>query len=73
MLGEKDYGRGDWMSRRNLVVGLGFFILALAIGALLMYRATHSGHMGIGLVRSFKLTVLMLASLAAAIYNFKQV
>ena len=36
------------MKKRNLWLGLGWFVLALAIGAVLMYRFTHSGHMGIG-------------------------
>lgn len=60
------------MKKRNLWLGLGWFLLALAIGAVLMYRFTHSGHMGIGPVRSFKLMVLMVAALAAAIYQFNK-
>lgn len=60
------------MKKRNLWLGLGWFVLALAIGAVLMYRFIHLGHMGIGLVRSFKLMALMVAALAAAIYQFNK-
>lgn len=57
------------MKWRQFGIGIAFFILALAIGAILMYRLTHQGHMGIGLIRGFKLSVIMLAALGAAIYN----
>ncbi len=56
------------VDRRNLAIGLVCFVLAVVFAALLIFRLTHRGYIGIGPIRTAKLAVLTAALLAAGIY-----